>query len=537
MEYYSDADNTKSPQANSNSLCNVLLVSVPHGKRVREPLGLAYIAGALKQNGIAVDILCSTTNLLIEEKHLQNISPKFDVVGFSATTFSFPKALRMAKVIKKNNPSVCVVLGGYHGTFAHENIMKDHPEFDVVVRGEGEISFVQYLKQRFHFGNLEVAIPGITHRFDDKIIIGSQRPLLKDLDSLAPPALDLLPERENYSTFYDHIKQRHVTKLSLISSRGCYGECTFCSITKFYGNRMIRCHSAERVINEVESAVLQFGVGCIHFSDDHFLSNNSRAHKILKGIAEKGIKIAIKISSRADQVIRSQEYLPLLYNYGLQQIEIGIENFAQSALDRFGKNLLVEDNIKAINILRGMKIRVIVDFILFDPWCKFEELEENLNVFQTLPPDVNLRKILFSTLRLLPGTELFDKAVVENLIKSDCSYLPTFVFKDPDVGEVHSFLHGCKNEGERILDKKKVHSITRFESLGMDQYQQNGRNSQYAQNGLMKNFTLIQTNKLNLNLFKKVLSLKKASRGKKMPMIDLQQIKDNYLIGLDSINM
>jgi radical SAM superfamily enzyme YgiQ (UPF0313 family) len=537
MEYYSDSNKNYPFQANLNSSCNVLLISVPFGKRIREPLGLAYVAASLRQNGIPVSVFYNFSSSIISDDQLLKISSKYNVIGFSATTPSFPKASSMARLIKKNNPSVCTVLGGYHGTFCHENVMKKHPEFDVVIRGEGEVSFVEYLRHRYGFGDLDTPIAGVTHRFGSKIIIGHQRPIIQNLDSIPPPALDLIHHRKEFRSLYDHIAKKDVPKLSLISSRGCYGKCTFCSITKFYGNRKVRCHSVERAIDDVERAVSQFGVECIHFSDDHFLASLSRAEKILKGIHNRGIKIIFKISSRADQIIRAKEYLPTFFKYGLRCVEIGVENFSQTVLDQLGKGLSVKDNIYAIDLLNRFNFSIIIDFILFNPWIKFEDLEENLNYIKTLPSGIDLQKIIFSKLNLNPGTDLFDKAIAEKLYTGDINYQLKPVYKYPEVEEIHSFLISCKQEGKRLIKEKETNITRSFRPItfGQAKIDQNASNAKMPIESMMKHFNSIQTNKITLNLFEKVISLKKTNRGRKMPIIDLQNIKDSYLTGIDSI--
>lgn len=493
----------------------VLLVQLPYKKRVREPIGLAYIASALRCKGVFVRILCETDIKEINEKLINDIAAEYDVVGFSATTPTFEASLRIARLIKESLPSVCITLGGYHGTMFHEYIMKHHSEFDVIVRGEGEDSFIEYLYRRYVLNHFDDPIPGVSHRFGEKIIIGPKRELVSNLDLLPTPAVELLPPRNEFPLFYDHISGSYVTKASLVSSRGCPGKCGFCSIINFYGSNRVRFHSAKRILDDVKKVISDLGVRAIHFSDDNFLASIPRAERIMKGISELGLNVLIKFSARADQIIRAEKLFPAFIEYGLRMVEVGIENFSQTVLDRYQKGVTVEENVRALSLLAEFKIQAVVDFIMFDPWTSLKELEDNLNVFKNnFPPGFPYRSIIFNYLMLLPGTPLFDRAIESKLYTGDPYCYPKLIFQNTDVEDIYTFLRLCKKKSNSLIKELQEKKTTKEPTIELTQ---------------KSNFLSFLQHRDALSMLEQVIIIKKAYVSNKMPQVELDRILKNYL--------
>lgn len=500
---------------------------MPYKRAPREPLGLAYLAGALQRKGIEVRILCETKTVEINDQLILEAAATCDVVGFSATTPTFERTSVTAKLVKQCYPDICVALGGYHGTMMHEYILDHHLQFDVVVRGEGEESFAEYLL-RYASNQLGAPISGVSYRFEQKNIIGPERTLLPNLRDLVP-ALELLPPRSEFPLFYNHISNSYVTKGSLVSSRGCHKKCEFCSINKFYGGSRLRFHSEEQILEDVKRLVSEFGVGAIHFCDDNFLSSISRAENILKGISCMGLGIAIRINASVDQIIRAEKLLPAFFDYGLSMVEVGIENFSQPVLDRYQKRIKVSDNIKALKLLKEFNIKPSADFILFDPWTTIAELEDNLRVFiNDFPWEIQYQGIIFNRLGLYPGTPIFDRAIESKLYTGDPDLFPQPIFRDKDIDEMYTFLQLCKKEGYLTI---KESTETKPSCPKPDKDSTVCAAKSVSQSKIKSFFSQLK-DRAALGLLEQVVTLKKSYTRKEMPKVELDRIKEKYLTTL-----
>ncbi|MBA4393442.1 MAG: B12-binding domain-containing radical SAM protein, partial [Desulfobacca sp.] len=106
------------------------------------PHGLLSIAAWLEREGHEVfvhDCLGPQASPDFKINIDEILRSKPELVGFSATTSSFPDSARMAAAIKETAPSTVTVCGGVHSSALGPALLKDYPVFDYLVMGEGEM--------------------------------------------------------------------------------------------------------------------------------------------------------------------------------------------------------------------------------------------------------------------------------------------------------------------------------------------------------------------------------------------------------------
>jgi anaerobic magnesium-protoporphyrin IX monomethyl ester cyclase len=124
---------------------NVLLVNpVFTGKSELPPLGLLSLAAVLLRENHTVEVLDldidpSLGPMMRLGKTLQRFDPA--VVGVTAMSDSFRSAREVCRRVKAWNPAALTVLGGVHATMQDARILASCPDVDIVVRGEGEVTF------------------------------------------------------------------------------------------------------------------------------------------------------------------------------------------------------------------------------------------------------------------------------------------------------------------------------------------------------------------------------------------------------------
>lgn len=157
---------------------------------VYPPLGIAYIAAVLKQNGIDVHLIESRTMGLSHDEVIEEVRKENpDFVGITAVTARINSALYLSTKIKEINTYIKVILGGPHVHFEHRDVINE-PSVDFCVRGEGEITVFELIETVSRGGSL-ADIKGITFKQSDKVIVNPDRPFIQDLDTLPFPARGL----------------------------------------------------------------------------------------------------------------------------------------------------------------------------------------------------------------------------------------------------------------------------------------------------------------------------------------------------------
>ena len=92
---------------------------------------------------------------------------------------------------------------------------------------------------------------------------------------------------------------------------------------------------------------------------------------------ENNMVIPFSVTACARDIIRMQSLLTELKSIGLYKVFIGAESFVQRQLDFYNKNITVEENIKAIHIIKEVNLELSLGLIAFDPDVTLDEVEKN----------------------------------------------------------------------------------------------------------------------------------------------------------------
>ena len=149
-----------------------------------------------------------------------------DVVGATALTPFFHHAVKIVDIAKKVNPGIVTVLGGPHVTYLPEETLTENAAVDIVTRGEGELTLVDLVRCLESSQELS-QVKGIGFRSNGEVVLTPPQPLV-DVKELLLPAYHLLPMEK----YYFVVLGRFAT---VIASRGCPYQCTFCSEWRFWG--------------------------------------------------------------------------------------------------------------------------------------------------------------------------------------------------------------------------------------------------------------------------------------------------------------
>lgn len=367
-------------------------------------LGIGYMAAVLEANGYDVDVLdASVLELTYDEIGEEILERKPDIVSISALTPTIGVALDSADKIKQIKPDTIVVLGGYHPTFEYESVLAE-PSVDVVVRGEGEYTLLELVRTIEAGGDLR-DVDGLAFhdKTDDELVLTPERPVIANLDELPFPAFHLFP-MERY-----RILNITTNVATIITTRGCPMQCSFCSSAALHGNRLRR-RSCENVCDEIELRLKDQNIDTIAFMDDTFTLNRRFVMDFCSEIKRRGLKFWWGCTSRVDTL--DEEMLCTMKDAGCITIFIGVESADQQVLEKMNKNITVLKTERAFALARKVGIRTIASCVIGMP----EDTKATINRTIDFVKKLNPNYALYSLATPYPGTRFYNETFKRNLI-------------------------------------------------------------------------------------------------------------------------
>ncbi len=358
------------------------------------PLGIAYLGAVCEKAGHEVTVIdCQAERLSFEAFRKRVAQTDAEVVGMTSTTLTYKSALENARIAKEELPNCTTVLGGCHATFWDENALNECPSLDIIVRREGEITFIELLEKLKSKSSLK-GVLGVTFRNKDGGITRNEdRPFIENLDDLPFPAHHLLP----LSSF--HVVGK--TIFPLTTSRGCVYWCEFCTAVRMFGRRY-RMRSAKNVVDEMEMIYKKYGQDQFTFYDDAFTVDQQRVVEICNEIHRRKLPIHWDCETRVDMVNR--ELLQKMHDAGCIAVWFGVESGSQNVLEKMHKKIKLDQTKLAFKTAREIGLMTVASVVLGFPGETEETAWETINFVKELDPD----DIGFYIATPYPGTPMYD---------------------------------------------------------------------------------------------------------------------------------
>lgn len=381
------------------------------------PLGLLNLAAVLREKvpNITIDI----ADYEIKSEDSDPIFSNYDIIGLTGTTVHIPHAVKLIKRIRVENIDACIVMGGAHATFCHEELLKTIPELDAVFRGEGENSIVDFVNNYKGRKHLPIIV-GVSTRdnISDKLAYA-----VSDLDTLPDPAYDLINlGKYQLST---HRKALPLPFASIMTSRGCPFQCSYCQTPNMFGNK-IRYRSPDRIALEIKKLIDTQKIKSVVFWDDTFTSSKEHINALCDKIMDFDIRWMC--NTRVECV--SLDMLVRMKKAGCQVIFYGVESSHQDTLFLLNRTTKKIDIINAFSWTRQIGIQSVATLMIGAPSDDFKRIEENVTFIKSLEPD----HAYISIYNAVPGSKEFQRAKIMGLIDEDIDWTNPKYFLDSPYG-------------------------------------------------------------------------------------------------------
>ncbi len=357
------------------------------------PLGLAYLASALGQEGYRVGVvdmnLCRVTRRYLR-RFLEIKRPR--IVGISSLTESFPNAIRIASMVKALSDRIFVVVGGPHVSFAPREALQSG-RFDYVVCGEGERTLVELAGCLLRDEKGREQSPGLYWPQGSRLRRTPPRPPGQDLDRMP------LPDRRRL------MLDEYPNAGAIITGRGCPNRCIFCTAGAMFGGKYRR-RSPDKVVEEIE-VLIDMGLRSLMFLDDTLTADLDRLDRILSLMGKKGIALPWVCESRVD--IEDHSFFRRMSRAGCTGIQFGVESGSPEVLKRLGKGIHLDQVIRSVGAAHQAGINPVCSLIIGLP----DDTESTVR--QTVDFAVGLQREYYTQIGIsvatpFPGTYLSRQA-------------------------------------------------------------------------------------------------------------------------------
>jgi radical SAM superfamily enzyme YgiQ (UPF0313 family) len=345
--------------------------------------GICLLSASIKQRGHESSLIDFRRLERWDDYREKLKAQKPQVIAITATTVYYPVALRAAEVAKELMPEATVVIGGVHATLVPQEVAANAC-FDYVITGEGEVSFLELL------GDLAAGKKG------ERVVQG-KRP---DLDSLPFADRDLFGTQE-YPLFGDF----PLPFVTIISSRGCPYQCTFCQPAEkmVFGSR-VRKRTVGHAMAELKLLREKYKFRSLMIHDDCLTADKEWVREFCREYKANGFNQPWVCQVKANHVCANPGLIGEMKAAGLRAVHIGFESGNQRILDLMKKGSTVEQNHEAYGILKSFGLEVQGMFMIGLPTETLEEARDTIRMIKSM----RLERPVLTFFTPYPGTELYD---------------------------------------------------------------------------------------------------------------------------------
>jgi len=423
------------------------------------PLGLGYIATAIKKEGYSLSVL----NMNHHKGTLSQVlfnglnKQKYDIVATGHTAMGFSVVKKIVRGAKRHPSKPKIILGGSLITSEKELMFKTLSP-DYAVYGEGEITIVKLLRCIENKKDLN-KVKGIIFRDrKGKIIITPPRELIKNIDEIPFPDFEglgfgdyinnQLTNTVYYQNCYDNPRPLHI-----LASRSCPFQCTFCyhSLGTGYRERSIK-----NVLAEIEFMIKKHNINILCINDDLFSAREERLMEFCRGIEKINKERGQKIKWTCQLAVKTvnNNLLKTLKKAGCEIISYGFESFSEKVLKSMKKPIAPREIDLAFKSTIKEKMGIQANFIFGDPAETIETSKKTLNYWKNECKG----QVVLGFIQPYPKSEIYTHCISKGIIKDKLDYIENGMTSNKIINMTNSMSEGdIKNLSHKVNKLKNKH--------------------------------------------------------------------------------
>ncbi len=406
---------------------NILLINIalrPESKIKLFPIGIGYIATAMKNAGFDFDLLDIDAHRYSDEEVDALIRAKnYDVVAMGCIVTGYSKVKDLCARVRRIHKKTCIIVGNSVATSIYE-ILLTKTEADVAVMGEGDITIVKLL-QTIQDKNSLSTVLGIAYKDSGKIYRNPPRPAIADVSTLPHIDFSLFDieiyaqnAREQLGENDVPIPREKLRALPINTARGCIGNCTFC-YHNFRGYKY-RYRSMESILSEIDSMIEKYHLNYIMLGDELTLFSRKRAEEFADAILASGLKFYWTVTCRADCFTEETdvEIMKKMKQAGCVGAGFSLESSNSEILKMMNKHITVEDFARTARLFYEAGITPRTSLVIGYPMETIDTIRDTFRVCSEC-------KIYPSAGFLLPqpGSVMYDYAREHGFISDEEEFL------------------------------------------------------------------------------------------------------------------
>jgi len=342
------------------------------------PLGLAYIAGALKRYNHDLSVIdCSAAGISDVEYHsngvylfglnikntVNRIPVNVDIVCISSMfTNNWLYERELIKAVKEKFSEAIVIVGGEHANAAPELCFTQSP-IDYIVFGEGEETIVDLMQTIEAKGDFSKVL-GIVFKKDGKLVFNKKRRRISAIENIARPAWELFPLDDYFKHEMSYGLFRGNT-LPVMATRGCPYTCTFCSNPQMWGKKY-EMRPAQDFVDELEYLYKTYNVVNFELYDLTAVIFKKWIVEMCQEILDRGLDITYQLPSGTRSEAIDYEVASLLYKSGCKNITYAPESGSERVLRDIKKRVKIDKMLQSISysskVGMNIKLNMIIGF-------------------------------------------------------------------------------------------------------------------------------------------------------------------------------
>jgi anaerobic magnesium-protoporphyrin IX monomethyl ester cyclase len=404
----------------------LLAVSPANARSPYMPIYFLYLAGYLEEKGFRVEIADphardEAQNIAHILQRVRTLQPRF--VGLACFVTDYDRVIRIATLIRSVSETT-ILAGNAHPSIQPEDFLYPGSPFDVVVRGEGELTVQELLAAPSLKADALAQIHGIAYRDGETVRVNPGREMM-DLTECAMPAYHKL-DMAWYARPTKYLLRRLIGSVAVIyTGRGCPSRCAFCAADSVWrtnslrgGQPRVRYRSMTAVMTELRLLQDVYGFDFFYVLDDTFGLREQGILDFCSAYRQSGLRMSWAATTRVDRIQRKEVVLALR-DAGCLQLDFGVETGVQRLLDVIQKGITVAQIRTAFRLCRETGIRTFANMMINLPG----ETENDLAATHDLLAEIKPTYVSMSVAQPYPGTPMHDRFLSRPLRREEYSSL------------------------------------------------------------------------------------------------------------------